>query len=400
MVTPSAAEEGGDYTPPKELDPVLVSMDQVRDVADAMAAHYNDAGYAYTALDFDTRIVTLYYKGTPPEDALAAQAPNADGVRVEIVPTKYSEPELHAGAQALMDTSRLLDGPLINTIFKNKDYSGLIANVDPKQLEAATALINDYQKAAGVPVEIGSGQAVDFQTRRNDSSPWQGGGQLHFPGTNLHNVCTSGFSVLTTGGEGRLLTAGHCKLNGENEATTRVNDGGGDLIANNGDMQWAPNYDSLLIDPPASPATIGKVFGGPWDAGTGNARYQFHVGGSAAPSVGDTVCVSGANTGERCNRTITNTGVEFNCPGTTTNCSGFVYSGSGVTTTGGDSGAPVYVERADGSVGARGIHSGGLNSVSCPSDTAGFEAGSCSSISIAVGIQQLTDRWNVVVEQD
>jgi hypothetical protein len=60
MVTPSAAEEGGDYTPPKELDPVLVSMDQVRDVADAMAAHYNDAGYAYTALDFDTRIVTLY----------------------------------------------------------------------------------------------------------------------------------------------------------------------------------------------------------------------------------------------------------------------------------------------------------------------------------------------------
>jgi hypothetical protein len=405
----STAEPGGAYQPPAKTDPTLVAMDQVREVAERMAGLYHSAGFGYTALNFDTRVVTLYFKGKPPTAALAAQVPNTNGVRVAITPIPYSETEMRQKEQALADANRAAGGPSINMIGRRPDYSGLVAYVDAAQLATASSLSSKYAIWSGVPVDVAQGSGLEFQTRANDSPPWQGGGQLRFPGTQANNFCTSGFAVLDNEtGTGRMLTAGHCKLNfpSETEAVTRVNDGAGQLIAWNSDIQYAPNYDSLLIDPVDSPATIGKVFAGPWDAGTGNARYQLHVGGSAAPSQGDRVCVSGANSGEHtfvngdCNRIISQLNVGFDCPNTTTLCHGFLYGGSGVTSTGGDSGAPVYVMRADGRVGARGIHDGGVVATTCPTDTAGFEAGSCSTTSMAIPINEIEDRWTVHVEFD
>lgn len=394
LAAPSSAEPGGQDPKPSE-DPVLVSMDQVRAVAEPLAGLYDQKGFGRVSLDFATREVHIAWNGTPPEQVIAAEGVNADGVRVVLESVPFSDQELTSKATTLIDLGRLPGGIPVQVVTKRPDLSGLVAEVTAPDLKAAGAVqevANTLTKLVGVPVDVQVGQELMPQTRRNDSAPWQGGGQLRFPANG--NFCTSGFAVLTSGGAGRLLTAGHCNQG----AGSRVNDGAGDQIAAAGTSQFAGNYDSLLIDPSASPATIGKVFGGPWDAGTGHNRYQFHVGGAAPPSVGDTVCVSGANSGEHCNREITDTGVTLNCYGYT--CTGFIYRGSGVTTVGGDSGAPVYVMRADGRVGARGIHSGGLNTVTCPTDTAVDPGGNCSSRSFAIGIHQLTDRWKVIVEQD
>ncbi|MFZ2503430.1 MAG: hypothetical protein WAW88_12230 [Nocardioides sp.] len=394
LAAPSSAEPGGQEPRPLE-DPALVAMDQVRVVAEPLANLYDQEGFGRVALDFDTREVRVAWRGTPPDQVAAAEGVNADGVRVVVESAPFSDRELTSKATALIDLGRLPGGVPVQVVTKRPDLTGLVAEITGADLKAAGTIqevADGLTKTVGVPVDVRLGQELTPQTRRNDSAPWQGGGQLRFPGNGA--FCTSGFAVLTSGGAGRLLTAGHCNP----AAGSRVNDGAGDQIAAAGTSQFAGNYDSLLIDPSASPATIGKVFGGPWDAGTGHNRYQFHVGGAAPPSVGDTVCVSGANSGEHCNREIVDTGVTLNCYGHT--CTGFIYRGPGVTTVGGDSGAPVYVMRSDGRIGARGIHSGGLNTVTCPTDTAVDPDGNCSSRSFAIGIHQLTDRWNVIVEQD
>lgn len=393
LAAPSSAEPGR-TDPSPSADPVLIAMDEVREAAEPLADLYDQPGFGRVTLDFDTREVHVAWHGTPPAAVTDSEGVNADGVQVIIESVPFSDRDLTSKAVMLVELGRLPGGIPVEVVTKNSDMSGLVAEVPAVGVEAIGTLHEVAKKLTtltGVSVDVQIGEGLFPQTRRNDSAPWQGGGQMRF--TANGNFCTSGFAVLTSNGSGRLLTAGHCNPG----AGSRINDGAGDRIAAEGTSRYAAGVDSLLVDPAASPATIGKVFGGPWDAGTGANRYQFNVGGSSPPSVNDTVCVSGANSGEHCNRDITDTGVVTNCYGTT--CTGFIYRGPGITSVGGDSGAPIYVIRSDGRVGARGIHSGGLNQVVCPNDTA-VPTNNCSSRSFGIGIHQLTDRWNVVVEQD
>lgn len=203
-----------------------------------------------------------------------------------------------------------------------------------------------------------------------------------------HDYCSTGFAILLDNGQGRLLSAAHC-----NNAGATVHDGQGQVI---GPVSArAPGYDSLLINPNASPATIGKVFGGPWNAGTGHNRYQFFVGGAAGPAVNQTVCTSGARSGEHCNRTIRETGVTWSCNGTT--CTGFRArgDGDGVSVAGGDSGGPIYDPRSDGRVGARGIISAGSNTTPCGSVA---EPTTCYVNVYGISITRLLNRWNARIE--
>jgi V8-like Glu-specific endopeptidase len=395
-------------------DPELAALDQVHEISEPLSRLYDAPGFGKVVLDTGARTVEVWWHGTPPKEVTEALGVQANGVTVVLREAVLSDAELNRDAQRLMDRNRAAGEAIVDYMLKSPDLSGLTAIVEPGHLRSARSarraardgetLEEAFSVRAGVPVDVVAGQGLDLQSRGNDSAPWQGGAQIRFPGTTHGNICTTGFSVLENGtGRGLLLTAGHCTLNlpeSEANAVSAVNDWAGDHIANDADTSWAPNYESLIIDPDASPATIGQVYGGPWNATSGNARYDLHVGGSAPPAVGDIVCVSGANGGERCNRTITNTSVPFNCPGTTDNCSGFIYSGSGVTSINGDSGAPVYVKRSDGRVGARGIHIGGLDTVSCPSDRRFNPQGDCSSQALAVGIHQLESRWGVTVEED
>src|SRR5690606_38384660 len=124
------------------------------------------------------------------------------------------------------------------------------------------------------------------RARNNMAAPFKGGGILTFSNG---KACTSGFPV-TINGVGHLLSAGHCSPQGnptwvENGVGVRVTTG-----SQNVDV--APAYDSLLIDPTPSPATVGKIF-----HGGRNTNTKVSVARANSPATGQRVCVSGANTG-------------------------------------------------------------------------------------------------------
>lgn len=382
--------------------PVAVDPDSARDAvtetSEALTAHWKDAGYGKVAVDYDAMSVTVYWKGGKAPaavEAMTGDQPN--GVHVTVVPSKYSEKDLLDAGRRIMDGARTSEPGSVVTVGARPDLSAVVAT-----LKDSSRLAKDQGKArtqleslsSGVPVDIAvAAQPIAQINRQNDSAPWQGGGALAYSDGN--NYCSVGFSVLRSDGTGRLLSASHCNDN----VGAVVRDGVGDRIGVISNVVRG-TYDSILIDPDASPATVGKVFGGPWNASTTNNRYQFSVGGSAAPAEGETVCTSGAMSGEHCNRVIRETSINFSCgPNGNYTCQGFRSSGSGVTVAAGDSGGPLYVMRSDGRVGARGILTSASGSISCPAGSTA-EPTDCYTSVYSVGIHRLVDYWNLTVEED
>lgn len=399
----SSAEPGGQPASPPDGDRLaqLKSYDEVRD-AGAAVDHYKAPGYGKVVLDLDNRVVQVFWKGTPPKAVLAQLGAHANGVTVTLAQAVYSDAELAQAGEKLLAAGREKGAVPISGVSRTQDMSGLIAEIAPADLKTAGAatLHAAMTKSAGVPVSTAEGLGVTPTTRQNDSPPWQGGGAMRWPAVPTA-YCTTGFAMLTSSGEGRLLSAGHCDTtgnreirDGSNSATTGVITPGGAAV----DIRLA-DIDSMIIDPSASPATIGKVFGGAFNQASGTTNYEYHVGGSGSPSEGDVVCLSGANSGEHCNKPILETGFQFNCPGDSSlSCSGFRYgnTASGITVAQGDSGGPIYVERSDGRVGARGIQSGGMTSsvVTCPAVADNNPPVLCFRVAVGVSINRIIDWWS------
>jgi hypothetical protein len=99
-----------------------------------------------------------------------------------------------------------------------------------------------------------------------------------------------------------------------------------------------------------------------------------------------------------CNLVITQTSVEGLCVGGSISCTGFTLAntGGGVAMAGGDSGGPVYIERSDGTFGARGVISQGSAGVACGSTA--FVT-NCFNQAFAIGIHRITDRFGIAIEQ-
>ncbi len=121
----------------------------------------------------------------------------------------------------------------------------------------------------------------------------------------------------------------------------------------------------MLIDPVGG--TDGRVFGGKYNATPGSSRYSLRVAGSSNNNTGDSVCTSGANSGEHCNLIITADAALWSCNGYTCSGSRAQPATSTAAAIGGDSGGPVYANRSDGRVTARGIISAVDTPAACPS---------------------------------
>ncbi len=99
---------------------------------------------------------------------------------------------------------------------------------------------------------------------------------------------------------------------------------------------------------------------------TSEPRYHLRVAGHSNNNIGDLVCTSGANSGEHCSLRVTNDAVLWPCNGYTCSGSKAEPATATVAAVGGDSGGPVYSNRADGRVTARGITSAVSHAVPCP----------------------------------
>lgn len=387
-LVPAGAEPGDPRIDPPVVSPADAAVEAG---LEAVSDLWSLPGFGRIVTEKDG-VITVQWKGQVPAKAEMTFADlKPRGIAVEIVPVSHSLAEMHQAGRRVLDSERSRTGSAKHlTFIPNDDLSGAEVEVYSGSAAAKdlSASESTFSKAAGMPVVV---KLVDWvrkpATRQNDSAPWQGGGAIA-----QNNDCSVGFAIIRNGA-GRLLTAQHCGIGYGGE----VRDGAGQRIGEVTNI--ATGYDSVLIDPDASPGTTGKVFGGPWNAGTTHPRYQMSVGGATGASNADSGCTSGAMTGEHCGLDVYHVGITFPCGANLAfSCDGFrVAASSGETAAApGDSGGPVYVNRTDGRVGARGIIANVIvNEVTCGSTAEPID---CWRNAEAVGIQYILDAWNASIE--
>jgi V8-like Glu-specific endopeptidase len=198
-------------------------------------------------------------------------------------------------------------------------------------------------------------------TRQHDTPPYYGGAYIE----SSVGSCTAAFAW-THQGVSYLLTAGHCtSLHGYvnnndttlgtvsadnwNNTTGSVKLSGLDYYS--GDASTVRLYDT----------SYGRVYKGSASSSTSRAVTSRYDRRSL---VGDTYCVSGMRTGEMCGWRVVATymTVKYSDGSVLRNATrGYRY---GTCTKGGDSGAPIYRIKSDGTIQAKGILSGGSTNTS------------------------------------
>lgn len=280
----------------------------------------------------EAKSVAVWWKGgreaMPAVVATAVERARAVApVRVE--DARFTMAQLRAASATL--EQRLRGDSRFHGIKAEPDASGLIVKFDAGAPAAATTLSD-----VGVPAAVVVEPRLRPVSRDNDSSPWSGGARI--VNTSIGAGCTSGFGVNTSGGGRAILTAGHCGEGGH-----RITDGGGELIGNVGADD---NTFDVLIVP--TNAVSNRIY-----IGGGTSTQQRTVTGGGAPFVGERLCQSGntsANTvgGPICDLQVLYEGTDSQRLWEAEQLGGQQAARPG------DSGGPVYLDRGDGTVTARG----------------------------------------------
>jgi hypothetical protein len=336
-------------------------------------------------------VVTVWWKGAVPGALRAVAASGHDRVTVHIRSAPHARTTLRRATSRLVEDGLRGRGPAVTEAYARVEGTGVVATVVPlrsaSRVRAGTlaGLRSRLAARVGVPVTVREAPAVPNWSRQNDSSPWFGGGAMRRGGA----FCSTGFPVLI-GAYGRLLSAAHCDPTG-NLAWT---DGSGDSLTGGGAaVSVRTNVDSMLIDPVGG--TDGQVHGGPWNASSLHSRYHLSVGGSASTAMGNLLCFSGANTGEHCNLQVTKVYTDWACNGM--RCNGHEVRNRTAAPAGGpgDSGGPVYSNRSDGKVAARGIISGGMENIACGGSAVPV---TCGRVGRFIPIADVLKAWGVRLE--
>jgi hypothetical protein len=359
----------------------------------------NSPGYARATVDIDRLTVEIMWKGEPPAKVRALEGINESGVRITIVDVPYSQGDVTAAADKILALGRAGEIPRPTEVSSNDRFDGLRVGLQPTDASKVdqARLAEQLKALTGIPAAIFVGEKRVLLSRQNDNSPWYGGGAMR---RGPSGRCSVGFATTASTGADRMISAAHCDVTGNlawNDGTN-VDDftlGGGDVWVQLADR------DSMAIDPVGESA--GWVHGGPWNATVSHPRYHVKVGSKYQNAVGDSVCTSGANSGEWCSLRITHVNVRLEClpdePG-----SPFCTLHSAVSpccdraaAVQGDSGGPVYALRSDGRVSARGTISQGENQVTCPSTASGLDEGCFSTVWFSP-INPILDRWEQTIQ--
>lgn len=358
-------------------------------------------GYTGMSADQAKHELRVLWKNPIPAGVEALNGRQIAGLTVRVVAAKFSEDELIKTSEQLLDAAKAGTIAPISYVYGSSDGSGLVVGVNPvggNSLRAST-LSADVQQLTGLPVTQESGVAPTPTGRQNDSNPWYGGSLMEDPGFNPpgdlspYNFCSNAFAVKTSGGYGRLLGARHCDSAGnlawKNGQHSPLTNGGDDVDIKNTD-------DTMLIDPIGG--TGGYVHGGPWNATSSHSRYHLPVASAGSAVQNQSVCTSGANSGEHCGLIVNSASiVTWTCG--SAYCHGWTArhpTSSIASSVGGDSGGPVYQSRSDGKVNARGIIYGGTIDASC--GVVRFSVNNCYSQAWFVDITRVTAAWGVSVE--
>ncbi|GIF74047.1 ricin-type beta-trefoil lectin domain protein [Asanoa siamensis] len=277
-----------------------------------------------SSIVLEERSVTVWWKGAVPDGVRAAIARASRTAPVRVAAAAYSKVELLAASATI--EARLGGDPAFHGIKARPDGSGLIVKLDrPSTLRTTSA----------VPVTYSVEPRLAPVSRGDDAAPWSGGARI--VNTSIGAACTGGYGVNTPSGPA-VLTAGHCGNPGN-----RITDGAGEFIGNIGGDD--NTYDVLVIP---TTAASNRIY-----VGGGNSNQQLTVTGAGAPFVGERLCQSGytsANSvgGQICNLQVRFEGTDSQRLWEATQTDGQIAARPG------DSGGPVYLDRGDGTVTARG----------------------------------------------
>lgn len=281
----------------------------------------------------EEKSVAVWWKGgrealPGPVAAVVEQASKVAPVRV--ANARFSMAELRAGSARL--ENQLRADPRFHGIKAKPDGSGLIVTFDAVGPAVSNAGLPDV----GVPTTVSVEERMQPVSRGNDSSPWSGGARI--VNTSIGAGCTSGYGVNTPGGGRAILTAGHCGEGGH-----RITDGAGELIGNVGADD--NNFDVLII--PTS-AVSNRIY-----VGGSDSTQQRTVTSGGAPFIGERLCQSGNTSANAVGSPICNLQVQFEHTDSQRLWEARQLDGQ-IAARPGDSGGPVYLDRGDGTVIARG----------------------------------------------
>jgi hypothetical protein len=355
-----------------------------------------DAGFAGLVVNPATSVLNLWWRGSVPEEVLAAIERVDPSVRVVVHPAEYSRIEL---GNLILASKHLWNG--IELAVPKEDGSGVVLLAS-----RASSNLDEVSGSMGVPVAatVEGEQVYSNGTRQDASAPWWGGAMMHRHDLNVPaGFCSTGFAVLS-GTTGLLLSAAHCDLS----ANHRWNNGD---ISNPTriapyDLVWViPALDSMLLNP--DNGTAGKVH---VEGYTGSSNKK--VSGSAVNNVGDSVATSGANSGEHKSQTIFNDAFTTDCNGWS--CTVIAAETGGrnqISNVGGDSGGPVLYNNSSTHVTAKGIIMGALKGwwANCgPSDYSrepgwyvdndGILRRKCFYRTLYHPVRPVMNSWNVTIE--
>lgn len=343
--------------------------------------------------------ITLYWKGTIPDDVQATLASPPLGVTVTVTSAPYNRAELKAARTKLVsdsgqtNTSLSADGAKIQRIAPLPDGSGLMVGYTSATTggggcstggdltmsggfaaggflaatcydggggeTTATVTEAELEEAAGVPVTSTFEGASTTTGRQNDTSAWDGGAALRSP---TGKYCTSGFPA-TRNSDGRhmMITAAHCSNYGP--GTWRD---GPKAESLGWTSQLSPQRDTAVIQMASGQYTSRHI----WTGGPLETSYSLGVSGYAANFTDQRVCTSGASTGLHCGLVITHDEASNWTADGVWHFPMIVAQRAGVAVGSGDSGGPVFEMKSDGTILARGIISSGNTATTCPSVTA------------------------------
>ncbi|MFD7579224.1 hypothetical protein [Kitasatospora sp. NPDC059817] len=318
-------------------------------------------GYAGTVIDASNQHADIYWKGGAPAEVRALLDANAGpGYTVDVHQSPYSRAEMRA---AIDRFTAAVAPETWTSIGPQEDGTAIAITYVPTKAPRPTGGATTEQaysrtaaEIAGMPVTatVEGIPAALSGSRHSDSAPYYAGAEVN---TGKASFCSTAFSGWKDGTK-VLLTAAHCGSGRYYNGTSGYI---GDLYA------IGDGLDVGMIGINGNGA--GRFYDGAWSDSGGSSRRTYGVGRN---NVGDLVCLSGAQSGWKCDVEVKKVDVETtNDEGTKIKPVDVAESKGGdrrAIGAKGDSGGPALANPsgANGDMEARGVIVAGRSAVGCP----------------------------------
>jgi hypothetical protein len=221
------------------------------------------------------------------------------GIKIKLLPAKYSRAELDAKVDLIGLDARKRSGDRVSYITKHPDGSGVTVGVQPGSAGASpldgSTLGRElpHLRAAvaqgGITVRAAPKQQNAPFLRESDGVPHAGGAIVRNAASG--GRCTSGFAVNWPSVGDYMTTAAHCGWTGVS-FTNGIGQHMG--VMTNGNF----GYDMRFIRTVGSPGSYGAIYTG--SPATVAGQTGANITGASHTHIGDWLCVSGAFRGLRC----------------------------------------------------------------------------------------------------